>query len=266
MYRLEEIRRERRRKEGLAKPSFASVTDHDTEPDIGDDPDHEHEHKDHIGRDTHIDQGIGHDDISTRHEQNQHHGHAGSKTHQQELMMQVGTVRLERMGLPTETSHHYSKHIQTRHQQHTEGGHQRSTVNGMVGLAIVHTVLDGHQAQDKSQSQATGIAHENLVLLLHIAEHIVTEERHDHAYTDERQEAVHPQSLDGEGEAEHAECHGTESRSQAVDTVDEVDGIGHEDGEQHSKRYTDIGRNLTDTEKTIEIIDVKSRCRNEQSR
>lgn len=181
-------------------------------------------------------------------------------------MVQVGTVRLERVGLAAQTSHHHAEHIETRYHEHTESGHQWCTVYRMVSHTGIHTVLDGQQAQDETECQTTGIAHENLMLLLCIAEYIVTEEWNQDTYTDKGQEAIHPQSFNRKGNTEHHQGYRTQTGSQTVDTVDQVDGIGHKHHEQYRKGHTDETRDFSNAEEAIEIVDIQTGCRNQEGR
>ena len=69
------------------KTLLPSLAYHHTEPDITDNPNHQYQDKDYIGRNPNINQCIRQHDVSYRHQQNQNHGSTGIESHQQELMM-----------------------------------------------------------------------------------------------------------------------------------------------------------------------------------
>lgn len=52
---------------------------------------------------------------------------------------------------------------------------------------------------------------------------------------------------------------------QPVNTIDEVDGVGDEDNQQHGERNTDEGGNLVDAQQPVEIVDVQA-CDGEEGR
>ena len=161
-------------------------------PDVQQGPNEQVEDKNDIGGHPCINQQVGDHNEGDSHELNQHQGPTGGEAHLQELVMQVGTVRLERMGLATDSTQYHTTYIQAGYQQHTEGGDQRGTVYYGIGFSIVHTVLDGHQAQDITEGQTAGIAHEDFMFFLNITKDVIAEEGDDDAYTDECQQGIHP--------------------------------------------------------------------------
>ena len=127
----------------------------------------------------------------------------------------------------------------------------------MVGLTVVHAILYRHQAEDKTQCQTTGIAHENLAPFLGFAEDIVTEERNQNTHADESKQTVHPQSLDGKGTTEHAQRYHTESGCQAVDSIYQIDGVCNEYGQKKSEGYSDERWYFSKGKKAVEIVDIE---------
>ena len=82
--------------------------------------------------------------------------------------------------------------------------------------------------EDKADCQRTGVAHEDFLVFVDIAEHIIIEEGDEHA---ECAEADYGKSIF----AEEHECDTiddtydrAETRCESVDSVDEIDGIDEE--------------------------------------
>ena len=59
-----------------------------------------------------------------------------------------------------------------------------------------------------------------------------------------------------EQDAEGTQGYDADAGSQTVNPVDEVDGVGDEDNQQHGERNADEGGNLVDTQQPVEIVDV----------
>ena len=190
-------------------------------------------------------------------------GHARGEAHVHELVVDVGLVWQERILVAAHTAQNHTDNIQARYQQDAEGNHDRSTL-GLEGVvAYVHAVFDNQEAEDVAQGKATGIAHENLIATLGIAKHVVDEEGDEHTHADEGGLGIEPQVVLGKEDAEGTQGYDTDAGGQAVDAVDEVDGIGDEDHQQHGERNADERSNLVDAQQAVEVVDVQAGDREE---
>ena len=197
---------------------------------------------------------------------NEYQRDAGSEAHIHELVMDVCTVRQERAFASTYSAQHHPDNIQTGYQQNAESNDDGSVALSQRLRASVHTVLDDQEAKNIPHRQATGIAHEDFPPTVGIAKYIVDEERNQNTYADKGQLGKHPQAVVSKKDAEHTQCDDTDAGCQAVDTVNQIDGIGNEHHQHHGKRNTDVGGQLVNTQQTIEIVDVQSGYREQGCR
>jgi len=143
-------------------------------------------------------------------------------------VVDVGLVGMEWMSLSADASQHHTDDIQTGNQQDAECHDNGGTVGLQCLGTEEHAVLDDQEAQDETERQAAGVAHENLPAPLGVAEEVIEEEGYQRTHTDECHLGVEPHFIHGKNNTEHTECHDADAGSQTIDAVDEVDGIGDE--------------------------------------
>lgn len=69
-----------------------------------------------------------------------------------------------------------------------------------------------------------------------------------------------------EDDSQNGKGNHTQTGSKSVDTVNQVDGIGDEYGQQHGQGNSYKGGNFIDPEKSVEIVDIESCQRKECGR
>ena len=186
-----------------------------------------------------------------------------SEAHGHELVVDVGLVWQERILMAAYTAQNHADNIQTRYQQDAEGDDDRGTL-GLVGVvARIHAVLDNQEAEDVAQGKAAGVAHENFTATVGIAKYVVDEEGDEYTHADESGLCIEPQLVFRKEDTEGTQCYNTDAGCQTVDAVDEVDGIGNEDYQQHGERNSDVGGKFVDAQQAVEIVDVQAGNREE---
>lgn len=95
------------------------------------------------------------------------------EAHSQELVMEMGLVRAERMLLAAEAAQYHTNHIQTGHQQDAERYDDGGTDGRRWLYTYIHTVFDDQETHQVSQGQATRIAHEYFPPTVGVTEYVV---------------------------------------------------------------------------------------------
>ena len=193
----------------------------------------------------------------------EHQRTAGCEAHVQELVMNVALVGLEGIHLPANTSQHDPTDIQARHQQEAEHQYQRSATCQGSGCSHRPDELNGQETQDETQRQTSRIAHEDFPSSTGIAEHIVQKERNQYPHANSCQQGIHPPSLPYEEKTEQNQGLHTKARSQSVNTVYQIDGIGDEDRQSDGERHAEPCIDMVDAEQSIETVQLKSGQGNE---
>ena len=179
--------------------------------------------------------------------------------------MEMGFIRMERMLLAADAAKYYTNYIQTRYQQNAERYDDGGTDGRRWFHTNEHTIFDDQKAHQVSQGQTARIAHEYLPPTVGIAEYIVEEERDEYPCCSKGNHGVHPQTVDGEDGAVKEQGYYAYTGCQAVNTVNEVDGIGDEYDQQDSQGNTEIGSYFVDAKQAVEIIDINTGQWNERS-
>ena len=220
------------------------------QPDVTQRPHRQVDHKNQrhiqILRQPHI-----HHRKQQRHCHNRDHRHPLRKTDSQQLMMNMILVRQERILTMTHAVEIHPHHITARHQQRRERQHHR--VHPLRSLLAHRSHLHTQDTDNHTDGQTARIPHENLLLLLRITEHIVVEELHQNAQRSKRQHRIQILTQREIHNAEEQTRHAAQARSQAVDTVNEVERIDDKHRQQHRKRITDPSRHLPDKQRPVEI-------------
>lgn len=161
----------------------------------------------------------------------------------------------------------YAYYIERRNKQDAERNKQRRTQNFFSGNSSgVHAVFDDKEAENISQCQTSGVAHKDLASAVSVAEYIVREKGNQDAYTDKGQQGIDPLLVMNEDDSQNGKGNHTQTGSQSVDAVNQVDGIGDEYGQQHGQGNSYKGGNLVNSEKPVKIVDIESRQRKECGR
>lgn len=158
-------------------------------------------------------------------------------------------------------------HIKGRDEQDAEGDKQGRTQDFFSGNSSgVHAVFDDKEAENISQCQTSGVAHKDFASAVGIAEYIVGEEGDQDTYTDKGQQGINPLLVVNEDDSQNGKGNHTQTGGKSVDSVNQVDGIGDEYGQQHGQGDSYIGGNLVNSEKPVKIVDIESRQRKECGR
>lgn len=179
-------------------------------------------------------------------------------------MSLVGQEKSLPVTCPTKNHAHY---IERRNKQDAEGNEQRRTQDFFSRNGSgVHAVFDDKEAENVSQCQTSGVAHKDFASSVGIAEYIVGKEGNQDAYTDKGQQSIDPLLVVNEDDSQNGKGNHTQTGSKSVDTVNQVDSIGDEYGQQHGQGDSYKGGNFIDSEKSVEIVDIESRQRKECGR
>lgn len=165
---------------------------------------------------------------------------------------------------PAKNHTHY---IERRNKQDAEGNKQGRTQGFFSGNGSgVHAVFDDEEAENVPQCQTSGVAHKDLASAVSITKYIVREKGNQDAYTDKGQQGINPLLVVNEDDSQNGKGHHTQTGGQSVDTVNQVDGIGDEYGQQHGQGDSYTCGNLVNPEKPVKIVDIESRQRKECGR
>ena len=165
------------------------------------------------------------------------HPHAGA----QQLVVQVPLVGQEGIPARLQPAEHDADDVEQGDDERGEGQHHARVV--AAGRLRGGTAqVDGQQAEDVAQRQAPGVAHEELVAALRVAEDVVEPEGDDHAERGEGQQDEGVAAGRGVQDAQHGQGDAAQARGQPVDAVDQVDGIGDEYDDEDREGHARPGR------------------------
>lgn len=154
----------------------------------------------------------------------------------------------------------HAYYIERRNKQDAERNKQGRTQDFFSGDSSgVHTIFDNKEAENVSQCQTSGVAHKDFTSAVGIAEYIVGEEGDQDAYTNKGQQGINPLLVVNEDDSQNGKGNHTQTGGKSIYTVNQVDGIGDEYGQQHGQGNSYKGWNFIDSEKSVEIIDIESR-------
>ena len=194
-----------------------------------------------------------------RHQQDGHHRRTGREAHRQELVVDVRLVRQEGILAVADPPQHHADHVQRGDEQHAEGNQHRGT-GYLVGSGTrIHAVFHREQAQQVAQQQAARVAHENLPAPGGVPENVVGEKGNQHADAHKSHQGVDPPAAVDEHTAEHGQGDHAQTGGEAVDAVDQVDGVGDEDHQHQRQRDAEPGSDGVDAEQAVEVVDVQPR-------
>lgn len=153
----------------------------------------------------------------------------------------------------------YAYYIERRNKQDAERNKQGRTQNFFSGNGSgVHAVFNDEEAENVSQCQTSSVAHKDFASAVGIAEYIVGEKGNQDAYTDKGQQGIDPLLVVNEDNSQNGKGNHTQAGGKSVDTVNQVDSIGNEYGQQHGQGDSYKGGNLVNPEKSVEIVDIES--------
>lgn len=210
-------------------------------------------------RDVHV---ADHQEVEQDEHQREHtdayHHHSHFQPTSQQLVMDMVLVRQERVLLVSQTVAHHSHHVEQRHQHRGKGKHHVVVGNHM--RVHIHRAQVNHQeTDDVAQRQRTRIAHKELPAPHGISKHVVEPERDNHT---QRRNAEQGEGKQMQPDVQTRQSHqrdGTESGSQSVDAVNQVDGIGYVHHDEHGERHAHPWRQLIDSEESVERLDPYTR-------
>lgn len=204
-------------------------------------------------------------DEHQREQADSHHHLSHPQSASQQLMMDVALVRQERILPVSQSVTHHSHHVEQRHQHRGKGKHHVVVRHHM--RAHIHRAQVNHQeTDDVAQRQRTRIAHKELPAPQGISKHVVEPERDNHA---QRRNAEQGEEKQMQPDVQTRQCHqrdGTESGSQSVDAVNQVDGIGYVHHDEHGERHAHPWRQLIDSEESVERLDPHARSHEQRCR
>ena len=185
-------------------------------------------------------QGVQPDEVERYGQDGGQHGahpHAGA----QQLVVQVALVGQEGVPARLQPAEHDADDVEQGDDERGEGQHHArvaSSARFRRGAAQV----DGQQAEDVAQRQAPGVAHEELVAALRVAEDVVEPEGDYHAERGEGQQGEGVAAGHGVHGAQYGQGDAAQARGQPVDAVDQVDGVGDEHDDEDRERHARPGR------------------------
>ncbi len=230
---------------------------HPVEPEVQEGPDHDIEQEQERVVDVIDTKDI---DATERagHHHDQHHRTAGREAHRQELVVDMALIRREESLMMAPAVEDHPDHVERRHQQGREGHDQRPVLVG-DHHRIVAGIADRHEGQQVTQRQAARVAHKDLAAPVHLPEHVVIEKGNQNPQRGETDHRVDPNAVRHIKATEHQQRRPAQSRGQAVDTVDQVDGVGNEDRQEDGQRNAHPCRDRPQPEQAIEVIDPDTR-------
>ena len=163
----------------------------------------------------------------------------------------MALVGKERIAVLAQTQHIHAHHVETRDDERREREHHGVDVD-MVSNRMCGEELDTHYREYETDGERTGVTHENLTVLLHVAEHIVIEKRHEDTESGKRDAGKSIFTYYQERHAVDYRSYRAQARGQTVNTVDKIDGVDeehyHESSERHSqpRRYVINAEDSTD--------------------
>ena len=190
-------------------------------------------------------------DKEQRYQQNGHHDPAYPHARAQQLVVKMVLVRQEGTLAGTQAVDDHPDHVEQGHNQGGQGDDQRR-IGVRVRVEAHKAEVDYQKAQDVAQRQAAGIAHEQLVPFLGVAEHVVNPERNQDAQGGQGQEGVDVLADPDVHPGQHGQRDAAQPGSQPVDPVDQVDGVGDVHNEKNGERNAQPGRQVVDTEETAQ--------------
>lgn len=207
----------------------------------------------------HVDQ-----DKHQREQTDAYHYLSHFQTTSQQLVMDMVLVRQERVLLVSQSVAHHSHHVEQRHQHGGKRQHHVIVAHG-TGMHIHRTQVNHQETDDISQRQRSRIAHKELPAPQGISKHVVEPERDNHTQCRDTEQGIGVQSQPDMQPRQSHQRDGTEPRRQAVDAVNQVDGIGNIHHDEHGERHAHPWRQLIDSEESVERLDPYTRS-HEQAR
>ena len=181
----------------------------------------------------HIDQ-----DKHQREHTDAYHHHSYFQPASQQLVVDMVLVRQERVLLVSQPVAHHSHHVEQRHQHGGKRQHHVIVAHG-TGMHIHRTQVNHQETDDISQRQRSRITHEELPAPHLVSKHIVIPEWDDYTQCRDTQQGIGEQSQPDMQPRQSHQRDGTEPRSQTVDAVNQVDGIGNIHHDEHGKRHAE---------------------------
>lgn len=194
-----------------------------------------------------------------------HHHLSHPQSTSQQLVVDMILVRQERVLLASQSVAHHSHHVEQRHQHGGKRQHHVIVAHS-TGMHIHRTQVNHQEADDISQRQRTRITHEELPAPHLVSKHIIIPERDDHTQSRDTQQGIGVQSQPDMQPRQSHQRDGTEPRSQTIDAVNQVDGIGNIHHDEHGKRHAEPWRNLIHPEESVERLDPYARSHEQACR
>lgn len=181
--------------------------------------------------------------------------------------MDVALVRQERALTVPYPVDEYPHHVHARNHQRAERQEERMHAReARVRRRDVHLRHPKAQgAEDDADRQGTRVAHEYLLLLLGLAEHVVVEERYDRAQRRERQQGESVLPHLEEDAPVIAKSDPAEAGRQSVDAVYQVHRVDDEYNQQNRQRPKHHDRQTVEQQQTVEVRQVQSAEEEEQA-
>ncbi len=172
--------------------------------------------------------------------------------HVEQLVVYVVLVGQEGVVAGADSGHVHAHHVEAWHHQRAHGHHQHVHARQLRGRGHLHH-LEAQDAEDDADRERACVAHEYLLLLLGVAEDVVVEERQQHTQGGEAQDRVEVLAAEVEGHAVDYHGHRAQARGQAVDAVDQVDGVDYENPQQQCEGPHAPPGDLLQAEESVEV-------------
>ena len=174
-----------------------------------------------------------------------------------ELVVDVGLVGEEGVTVHLDAVEVDPHDVEAGYQEGRESNHGRIDV---VLKMVYHAETDAEHAQDKPDGQRPCVAHEDLAVFLGVAEHVVVEEGDQSSEGGEGEHGIEVEVCHVEDHTIEGTRYRTKPRGKSVDAVDEVDGVGDEDGEEGGQQDRDYQMEMVDPEETVEVVNHDAAC------
>ena len=187
-----------------------------------------------------------------RNDTNHHHPHPHPRA--QQLMMKMILIRQERVLVLTQAMQDHTDHVQQRNQHRRESDHHVRVGQCRRDL-VRHAHVDDQETDHVAQRKAAGIPHEKLMSTVGVTEHVVAPKGHKDTQRTDRQQGVNILPTKKEYHAQDRQGDTTQARGQAINTVDQVDGVGDIHHDEHRERHPHPSRHRVNTEQATKRVE-----------
>ena len=168
--------------------------------------------------------------------------------------MKVILIRQERVLVLTQAMQDHTDHVQQRNQYRRESDHHVRVGQCRRDL-VRHAHVDDQETDHVAQRKAAGIPHEKLMSTVGVTEHVVAPKGHKDTQRTDRQQGVNILPAKKEYNAQDRQGDTTQARGQAVDTINQVNGICYIYHDKHRERHPYPNRHRVNTEQATKRVE-----------